>query len=136
MEASLLLTLLLHPLPPALNSLPALSFDFSPSFSSLLPCARMASNHVVDLFVDRSAFVSKSASFWSDGPDLSKPALYQHCHSLVLVALKGHLVWPVFAFTHTGQCAHIHSEKKFESCTLENISIKRNTSCHKSTLEL
>ena len=118
------------------------------SFSSLLLCARITSSHVVDLFLDRSAFVSKSASFWSDGPDLSKPALYQHCHSLDLVALKGHLVWPVFAFWPVFALTHpdwpgtesalasvliFTQRKKFESWTLENISMRvtrRVTSLH------
>ena len=119
LEASLLLTLL-PPLPPPFNSQAFLAFSYS--LSSLLLCAKMTSSHVVDLFVDRSVFVydtSKSASLWSDGPDLSKPALYQHCHSQDLVALKGHLsgrclhphpVWPETESALAS--AHIHSEKE------------------------
>ena len=122
LEASLLLTLL-PPLPPPFNSQAFLAFSYS--LSSLLLCAKMTSSHVVDLFVDRSVFVydtSKSASLWSDGPDLSKPALYQHCHSQDLVALKGRLVWPVFIFTPRlartrfcpGQCSYSLRERNLK----------------------
>ena len=139
MEASLLLTLL-PPLPPAFNSPPSLAFFCS--FSCLLLCAKITSSHAVDLVVDRSARIKKCFFLvrWTRFiqtclvSTLSQPRPRGLKRSPRLAGVCIHiqpgqeqnLSWPVIIFTQ---------RKKFESCTLENISI-RNTLCHNSILEL
>ena len=81
LEACLLLTHHHHQPPPPLPhaSKSAFFLALAWSFSCLLLCARTMYSHAVDLFME--CFRIKKCFFGSDGPDLSKPALHQRCHS-------------------------------------------------------